>query len=121
MKEFDSLALIVTLVEPPLGTPPMAPNVFTIRSINLVILWFYVVVSLAAPQMIKRHPIRLKTPWTSSPPLHLPPHVFWEIHPFLNALGPICPFFFSLAHSKGELRNAHRHLIKRQMEIDVFK
>jgi len=71
--------------------------------------WF----PLAAPQMIKRHPRRLKTLWMSSPPLDLHPPVFQEIHPFLDAIGHICPFFFSSAHSKGESRNAHRHLTQK--------
>lgn len=70
--------------------------------------------------MIKRYPRRLKTPWMSNPPLDLPPPMFQEICPFLDALGLIA-FFPSLRPIQRENQRTHIPMwFKRQVEIDML-
>lgn len=53
-KELVSLAFMVTLAKPSLGTPSMAPNPSAIWAMNLAISWFCVVVSLCCTTNVQK-------------------------------------------------------------------
>lgn len=110
-KKFGNLALMVALVKLMLGAFLITPKLSTMRLISLAISWFRVVTSLVGPQTHRRHPQEPKILWMIFPLLEPFPPTSQEIHPQLDAPRLACPLFLSLAHSKGELRNAHPHSI----------
>lgn len=59
-KESNSLAFMVTLVKPPLGTPPMAPDPSVIWPMSLVFSWLWAMVSPHCTMNVRKASRRAK-------------------------------------------------------------